>query len=228
MDSTPKLLIIEDEPDLVLGLRDNFEFEGFRVLDAGDGENGLALAVSEEPDLILLDLMLPKMSGYDVCRELRRRGFKMPVIMLTAKSQEADIIAGLELGADDYVTKPFSVRQLVARVKAHLRRSSGKGEQNEYSFGDIWLDFRNYQAKRAGEPLTLSPKEFDLLRYFVRRRGETVSREDLLNDVWDIHDYPMSRTVDNHIAKLRQKIEAEPANPRWIITVHRTGYKFLG
>jgi len=223
-------LIIEDEPELLLGLRDNFEMEGFTVLEAADGVNGLRRAMEEQPDIILLDLMLPRMSGYDVCRHLRERGIATPIVMLTARSQESDVVAGLELGADDYVTKPFSVRELVARVKAHLRRSAPArpAELGEYSFGTLRLDFRIYQAWRDGEQLVLSPREFELLRYFIRHRGETVTREQLLENVWDIHDYPMTRTVDNHIAKLRQKIEDEASEPRWIITVHRTGYRFLG
>ena len=229
MEAKPwKLLIVEDEPELAMGLRDNFEIEGFSVVAAGDGENGLRLALDEHPDLILLDVMLPKMTGFEVCKALRQRGIATPIVMLTARSQEADIVTGLELGADDYVTKPFSVRELIARVRAHLRRNAPKPELDTYEFGTISLDFRNYVGLKDGIDLGLSPKEFELLRYLIQRRGEAVTREELLEHVWGLHDYPVTRTVDNHIAKLRQKIEDEPADPHWIVTLHRSGYKFLG
>ncbi len=225
----PKLLIIEDEPDMVLGLRDNFEFEGFQVTTAGDGEEGLRRALSDQPDIILLDLMLPKLNGLEVCRTLRRRGVLTPIVVLTARGQEADVVAGFDLGADDYVTKPFSLRELTARVRAHLRRSTqGQEDEPQASFGDIEVDFRRHQATKSGKSLTLTPREFDILRHFLRRRGEVVTREQLLEQVWGITSYPLTRTVDNHIAKLRQKIEDNPGHPRWILTVHRSGYKFLG
>jgi len=225
----PKLLIVEDEPEMALGLRDNFEFEGYTVSTAADGEEGLRKALAEDPDLILLDIMLPKMSGIEVCRTLRKRGVTTPILMLTARTQEKDVVEGLETGADDYVAKPFSIRELVARVRAHLRRSAPKPpDPDEYEFGGLHLDFRNYQATRGGETLLLSPREFELLRFFVRHRGEVVTREQLLEQVWGITSRIMTRTVDNHIAKLRQKVEEEPSGPRWIVTVHRSGYKFLG
>jgi two-component system alkaline phosphatase synthesis response regulator PhoP len=226
---SPKLLIIEDEPDMVLGLRDNFEFEGFRVMTATDGEDGLRRALSDQPDIILLDLMLPKLNGLEVCRSLRKRGVSTPIVVLTARGQEEDVVAGLELGADDYVTKPFSIRELTARVRAHLRRSlHAHDDIAQASFGDLEIDFRQYRASKSGRPVALSPREFDILRHFLRRRGEVVTREELLEQVWGITSYPLTRTVDNHIAKLRQKIEDDAAHPKWILTVHRSGYKLLG
>jgi two-component system alkaline phosphatase synthesis response regulator PhoP len=222
------ILIVEDEPAMASGLRDNLEFEGYVVRIACDGEEALASAAESPPDLILLDLMLPRRNGLDVCRELRRRGLSVPIIMLTARSQETDKVVGLELGADDYVTKPFSVRELMARVHVQLRRTASHGSVEHFRFGEIELDFKRHHAARGGRLLHLSAREFDLLRYFVRRRGETVSRDELLDKVWGMGAYPLSRTVDNHIAKLRQKIERLPAEPEYLITVHGLGYKFLG
>lgn len=222
------ILIVEDEPAMASGLRDNLEFEGYVVRIACDGEEALASAAESPPDLILLDLMLPRRNGLDVCRELRRRGLSVPIIMLTARSQETDKVVGLELGADDYVTKPFSVRELMARVHVQLRRIASEGSVEHFRFGEIELDFKRHHAARAGRILHLTAREFDLLRYFVRRRGETVSRDELLDKVWGMGAYPLSRTVDNHIAKLRQKIERLPAEPEYLITVHGLGYKFLG
>jgi len=222
------ILIVEDEPAMASGLRDNLEFEGYVVRVACDGEEALASAAESPPDLILLDLMLPRRNGLDVCRELRRRGLSIPIIMLTARSQETDKVVGLELGADDYVTKPFSVRELMARVHVQLRRIASEGSVEHFRFGEIELDFKRHHAARDGRLLHLTAREFDLLRYFVRRRGETVSRDELLDKVWGMGAYPLSRTVDNHIAKLRQKIERLPADPEYLITVHGLGYKFLG
>ena len=213
---------------MALGLRDNCEYEGYEVTVARDGEAGLAAALEERPDLILLDVMLPRLGGLDVCRRLRAQGSVAPVIMLTARGQEIDKVLGLELGADDYVTKPFGVSELLARIRAHLRRAARPAADVEaYAFGDVELNFRAHQATKAGRPLALSAREFELLKYLVRRRGEPVTRDQLLDEVWGAR-YPFSRTVDNHIAKLRQKIEADPADPRFIITLHRVGYKFLG
>lgn len=224
-----KILIIEDEPNMVLGLTDNFELEGYEVISATDGEAGLAKALTEKPTLIILDIMMPKKSGLDVCKELRAKGHTMPVILLTARSQEIDKVVGLEIGADDYVTKPFSIRELLARVKAVLRRIEGRGQAVEqYQFGNISLDFKLHQALKNGRPLDLSTKEFELLKYFVQHRGETVSRDRLLEDVWGYDQFPTTRTVDNHVAKVRQKIEEKSAEPRYIITIHGVGYKFLG
>lgn len=226
---SPKLLIIEDEADLAAGLKDNFEFEGYAVTVAPDGETGLRTALADPPDLILLDVMMPKVSGLDVCKTLRGRGFSMPIILLTARAGEMDKVTGLELGADDYVTKPFSLRELTARVKAHLRRAQHQASDTEtYEFGGLILDFRHNKAERLGEMLELSPREFEILRFLIRHRGEIVTREQLLEAVWGITNYPATRTVDNHIVKLRQKIEESPAEPKYLITVHRVGYKFVG
>lgn len=212
---------------MAMALRDNCEFEGYQVEVAGDGEQAVRQAMESRPDLILLDVMLPRMSGLDVCRTLRQRGLDCCIILLTARGQEVDKIAGLDLGADDYVTKPFSVRELMARVRAHLRRSAAQPAAPErYEFGGVTLDFRNHQAERAGEPVPLSAREFEILRYLIRHRGEVVTREQLMQEVWKIRGYPLTRTIDNHIAKLRQKVDA--AEPQFIVTVHRVGYKFLG
>jgi DNA-binding response OmpR family regulator len=224
-----KILIVEDEPNMVMGLTDNFELEGYEVISANDGEAGLSKAIGEKPDLVILDIMMPKKSGLDVCKELRAKGYTMPVVMLTARGQEIDKVVGLELGADDYVTKPFSIRELLARVKAVLRRIEGRNQGIEqYRFGNIELDFVKHQATRNKRPLDLSTKEFELLKYFVQHRGETLSRDRLLDDVWGYDQYPTTRTVDNHVAKVRQKIEEKPSEPKLIITIHGTGYKFLG
>lgn len=224
-----KILIVEDEPDMVLGLRDNFELEGYAVSVARDGEEGLQKALAEKPDLVVLDLMLPKMSGLDVCRNLRKSSFDAPVLMLTARGQEIDKIIGLEVGADDYITKPFSLNELLARVRAHLRRAGGEVSVIEnYSFGDVVIDFQKYKGTKNGEPIELSPREFELLKFLVNHRGETVSREQLLDAVWGYDAMMFTRTVDNHIAKLRQKIESDSENPEYILTVHRVGYRFVG
>ncbi len=224
-----KILIVEDEPDMVLGLRDNFELEGYAVIVARDGEEGLKKALAEKPDLVVLDLMLPKMSGLDVCRNLRKSSFDAPVLMLTARGQEIDKIIGLEVGADDYITKPFSLNELLARVRAHLRRANNEVAVIEnYSFGDVEIDFQKYKGTKNGEPIELSPREFELLKFLVNHRGETVSREQLLDAVWGYDAMMFTRTVDNHIAKLRQKIEDDSENPEYILTVHRVGYRFVG
>jgi two-component system alkaline phosphatase synthesis response regulator PhoP len=223
-----KVLIVEDEPDMILGLKDNFEFEGYEVITAPDGMAGLERARAVKPDLIILDIMLPKLSGLEVCKTLRGEGYESPIIMLTARGQEIDKVVGLELGADDYVTKPFSIRELLARVRAILRRTEGKKKRLErYRFADIDLDFEVYRAKKGSEPLDLSPREFELLRYLIERKGETVSRDRLLEDVWGYESYPSTRTVDTHIAKLRAKIGDSGSEPRYILTIHGSGYKFV-
>ena len=223
-----KILIVEDEPDMVLGLKDNFEFEGYEVLTASDGAAGLDRARTHKPDLVILDIMLPRYSGLEVCKTLRGEGFTAPIIMLTARGQEIDKVVGLELGADDYVTKPFSIRELLARVRAILRRSEGgKKRLSRYRFSDVELDFEIYQAKKGGEALDLSPREFELLRYLIERKGDTVSRDRLLEDVWGYESYPSTRTVDTHIAKLRAKIGDSGSEPRYILTIHGVGYKFV-
>jgi DNA-binding response OmpR family regulator len=223
-----KVLIIEDEPNMVLGLKDSCEYEGYEVAVARNGKEGLEKATIEKPDIILLDVMLPLMSGIDVCRTLRTRGIETPILMLTARSQEIDKVIGLEVGADDYVTKPFSIKELLARIRAHLRRASKQVVDIEsFSFGDVELNFKKYAARKGGQALDLSAREFEILRYLIRRRGEIVTRDQLLDEVWGYRSTPVTRTVDNHIARLRQKIEQDPSEPQHIITVHRLGYRFI-
>jgi two-component system alkaline phosphatase synthesis response regulator PhoP len=222
-----RILIVEDEPDMALGLKDNFEFEGYQVLTATDGQAGLERARKERPDLVILDIMLPRISGLEVCKTLRSEGFDSPIVLLTARGQEIDKVVGLELGADDYVTKPFSIRELLARVRAILRRAEGRRRLARYRFGEVELDFETYRGTRAGVALDMSPREFELLRYLIERKGDTVSREKLLEDVWGYESYPSTRTVDTHIAKLRAKIGDSGSEPRFILTIHGVGYKFV-
>ncbi len=225
----PKILIVEDEPAMVAGLRDNFEFEGYQVLSAPDGVSGLERALKESPDLVILDVMMPRMSGLDVCKQLKQKRPSIPIIMLTARGQEVDKVVGLELGADDYVTKPFSIRELLARVKAVLRRAQPHSKERErYSFGDIEVDVRKCQVSRQGRALEFSSKEFDLLKYFLCHSGEAISRDRLLEDVWGYDNFPTTRTVDAHIVRLRQKLEPKPEDPHFFLTVHGVGYKFVG
>jgi len=224
-----KILIVEDEPNMVAGLRDNFEYEGYEVITAEDGVAGLGRALSDSPDLVLLDVMMPHMSGLDVCKHLKVKRPSMPIIMLTARGQEIDKVVGLELGADDYVTKPFSIRELVARVKAVLRRAQVlPREQERYTFGDVEVDLRGCQVRRAGKPVECSGMEFELLKHFLCHPGETLSRDRLLDEVWGYAHYPTTRTVDAHIVRLRHKLEPVPEEPRFFLTVHGMGYKFVG
>jgi len=224
-----RILIVEDEPAMVAGLRDNFEYEGYDVISASNGAEGLASALADSPDLVVLDVMMPRMSGLDVCKQLKARQPSLPIIMLTARGQEIDKVVGLELGADDYVTKPFSIRELMARVKAVLRRVSPPASATElYRFSDVEVNIRGNEVLRAGRPVELSSKEFALLAYFVSHPAETLSRDRLLDAVWGYENYPNTRTVDTHIVHLRQKLEPNPEEPRFIITVHGTGYKFVG
>jgi len=226
---TTKILIVEDEPNMVAGLRDNFEYEGFRVITAMDGVEGLEKALQDSPDLVVLDVMMPRMSGLDVCRQLKAKRPSIPIIMLTARGQEVDKVVGLELGADDYVTKPFSIRELLARVKAVLRRSQTlPKEQERYSFGDIEVNLRSYQVFRNGKQVEFSSKEFELLKHFLCHSGETLSRDRLLDEVWGYENFPTTRTVDAHIVRIRQKLEPVPDQPRFFLTVHGVGYKFVG
>jgi DNA-binding response OmpR family regulator len=224
-----KILIVEDEPNMVSGLRDNFEYEGYEVITAADGVSGLSRALEESPDLVLLDVMMPRMSGLDVCRQLKSKRPAVPVIMLTARGQEVDKVVGLELGADDYVTKPFSIRELLARVKAVLRRAGNvPKDQERYQFGEVEVDLRGCQVSKKGRSLEFSSKEFDLLKYFLCHPGQTLSRDRLLQEVWGYDHFPTTRTVDAHIVRLRQKLEPKPEEPKFILTVHGTGYKFVG
>jgi DNA-binding response OmpR family regulator len=222
-----RILIVEDDPAMSVALRDGFEFEKYAVEMATDGEEGFRLASRGDHDLMILDVMLPKKSGLDVCKELRKNGSSTPIIMLTARGQEIDKIVGLKLGADDYVTKPFSFMELLARVEAVLRRVSKTVAGDEYAFGEVALDFRTYQATRQGAPIELTPREFRILRYFIDHKEEVVSRDALLNHVWGYDSSAFTRTVDTHMARLRQKIEHVPAEPRHLLTVHRMGYKFV-
>lgn len=224
-----RILIVEDEPAMVQGLRDNFEYEGYEVISAADGAEGLERALGDQPDLVVLDVMMPKMSGLDVCKQLKAKKPGIPIIMLTARGQEIDKVVGLELGADDYVTKPFSIRELMARVKAVLRRVSPQSPLGEvYRFSDVEVNVRSNEVSRGGEPVELSSKEFALLAYFVAHPAETLSRDRLLDAVWGYENYPNTRTVDAHIVHLRQKLEPNPEEPRFILTVHGSGYKFVG
>jgi DNA-binding response OmpR family regulator len=224
-----RILIVEDEPAMVAGLRDNFEYEGYEVISAGDGAAGLERAIIDNPDLVVLDVMMPRMSGLDVCKQLKATRPSLPIIMLTARGQEIDKVVGLELGADDYVTKPFSIRELMARVKAVLRRVSPHEPATEiYRFSDVEVNIRSNEVRRSGNVIDLSAKEFALLAYFVSNPAETLSRDRLLDAVWGYENYPSTRTVDTHIVHLRQKLEPNPEEPRFILTVHGTGYKFVG
>jgi len=228
-DRKTRILIVEDEPAMVQGLRDNFEYEGYEVISAADGADGLSRAIADQPDLVVLDVMMPKMSGLDVCKQLKARKPSLPIIMLTARGQEIDKVVGLELGADDYVTKPFSIRELMARVKAVLRRASPQAPTTEiYRFSDVEVNVRSNEVLRSGQPVELSSKEFALLAYFVAHPAETLSRDRLLDAVWGYENYPTTRTVDAHIVHLRQKLEPNPEEPRFILTVHGSGYKFVG
>jgi DNA-binding response OmpR family regulator len=223
-----RILVIEDDPAILRGLADNLGCESHDVLTAGDGESGYALARSRNPDLILLDLMLPRMSGYELCRKLRAENVATPIVMLTARGDEADRIVGLDLGADDYITKPFSVRELLARIRAVLRRAQVQSAlPAELRFGNVVVDFRRYEARKADRPVELTRKEFGLLRLLAARAGEPVTRDDLLNEVWGYDATPTTRTVDNHVASLRAKLEDNPSDPRHLFTVHGVGYKWV-
>ena len=225
-----RILIIEDDLSLATALSEGLQYEGYTTLVARDGAAGLRLAGQREVDVILLDIVLPEVNGIEVCRRLRSRGSAVPIVMLTSRSRELDKVVGLKAGADDYLTKPFSFMELLARVEAVLRRSQRFAEQTHtHAFGGVTLNFRTREATKLGQALALLPREFCLLEYFVEHRGEVVSREQLLDSVWG-HDAisPLTRTVDMHIAKLRQKIEDNPSDPRWLVTVHRVGYKFTG
>ena len=224
-----RLLLVEDEPGLVLTLTDRLEREGYSIDSSADGESGLERAAGEAFDLILLDVMLPRLNGFDVLRELRKRGVETPVIMLTARGQIVDKVVGLKMGADDYVTKPFEMVELLARIEAKLRRAPTAPHPSEgYQFGDVRIDFRRAEVTRDGAPLELSAREFQLLKYFIEHRGATLTREELLNEVWGYNSMPSTRTVDVHVAWLRQKIEPNARHPQYVLTIHGMGYKFAG
>lgn len=223
-----RVLIVEDDAAILRGLRDNLALETYEVLTATDGDAGYRLVREQKPDLVILDLMLPGMSGYEVCRRLRQEGDATPILMLTARGEEADRVLGLDLGADDYVTKPFSVRELLARVRAIVRRAHPPTTlPEELRFDDVVVDFRRYEARKGPRRVEMTRKEFGLLRYLASRPGEVVRRDELLEEVWDYRNYPTTRTVDNHVLSLRTKLEETPAEPRHLLTVHGVGYKFV-
>ncbi|MBN2686139.1 MAG: response regulator transcription factor [Pontiellaceae bacterium] len=220
------VLIVEDDPSMLTGLKDNFAFKGYKVLTAADGEKGLDAALNGRPDLIILDIMLPKINGYEICRLLRQEGLEMPIIMLTAKGEESDVVLGLNLGADDYVTKPFSINELLARASAFLRRARKTESADMVEFGDFQLDRAGRRLMRDGTEIELSPKEFNLLAYFIEKTGRALTRDEILNAVWGYDCIVTSRSVDRFVTTLRNKIEPDPANPVYIHTVRQIGYRF--
>ena len=227
-DNMPVIAIVEDDAAVRTSLVLNLELANFKVVTAGDGAEGLALIEDKKPDLVILDVMMPKKDGLQVCRELREKGNSTPIIMLTARNQEVDKVLGLELGADDYLSKPFGMPELIARVKAILRRVVERMQEvDQVSFGNVLIDFKAYKAEKNESPLELSAREYRLLRYLVAKTGDVVTRDELLDEVWGYNSYPSTRTVDNHIARLRQKIESDVNDPRHIVTVHGVGYKFV-
>lgn len=222
-----KILIIEDNPGIQMSLTDEFEAEGYRVFIAGNGNDGLKLVKEQNPDLIILDIMLPGMDGYEVCKKLRTEGNTTPIIMLTVKNKEIDKVLGLEFGADDYVTKPFSVRELSARVKTIFRRMEEySGESDVHHIGETFLDFRKYEATKRGMKIDFTPLEFQLLKFFVKNRGIVLTRDQMLEHVWGEHNVVISlRTIDSHVASIRKKLEDDPSNPKFIINIRGVGYK---
>lgn len=225
----PKLLLIEDEPKMQRVIKDNLELEGHDVVVVGDGTSGLQHMLDHSYALVLLDVMLPGMSGFDVCRNAREKGNRTPVIFLTAKGEEIDKVLGLELGADDYLTKPFGVRELLARIKTVLRRAQGpsSGADEKMTMGPVEVDFSTYTARRRGKELAMTAREFELLKFLWQHRNHTVSRDQLLTNVWGYDEAVSTRTIDNFVLRLRQKLESEPAQPKYIVTVHGQGYKLI-
>lgn len=224
----PRILVIEDDFELLEALKDNLEIEGYEVITSTDGENGILQVMQHLPDAVILDVMLPKLGGFDVCRTLRHRGVETPILILTARSQESDKILGLELGADDYVTKPFSIHELLARLRAMMRRSARAPRRGAgYCFGTIEVDFSRERVRKGQSPIPLSSLEFEVLRFFIARRGQIIQRENLLNQVWGYQAFRTTRAVDNLIGRLRQKLEDRPHEPRHILTVYGAGYKFV-
>lgn len=219
------VLIIEDDSTMLRGLKDNFEYAGYNVIIAADGETGLNAALDSKPDLIILDIMLPKINGYEICRLTRKENLDMPIIMLTAKGEESDIILGLNLGADDYMTKPFSIKELLARVAAFLRRRKQE-VKDSYGFGDFILEISARKLLKNGREIKLSPKEFKLLEFFLKKQGKALTRDEILNIVWGYNSFASHRSVDRFITTLRSKIETDPHNPVFIHTLREVGYKF--
>lgn len=222
------ILIVEDEPGILLSLKDEFESEGYTVIQAEDGEKGLNAARSMAPDLIILDIMMPVMNGYEVCKQLRKEGNQTPILMLTVKDKEIDKVLGLELGADDYVTKPFSLREVVARVKAILRRTEEQcAELSTFSIGDVHLDFRKYEAYKNGVSIDLTPLEFRILKVLIQKKEQVITRNDFLDKIWGEDNMVVSnRTIDSHIANIRKKID-DPSNPKHVISIRGVGYKLI-
>jgi DNA-binding response OmpR family regulator len=224
-----RILVIEDDSELLEGLKDNLEVEGYDVITATDGELGLMQIARNQPDAVILDLMLPKLTGFEVCRALRDRGLETPILILTARSQEGDKILGLELGADDYVTKPFSIHEVLARLRSMIRRSTRAPiSMSDFRFGNIEVDFPRQQVRKGRRTISLSALEFEVLRYFIARRGHIIPREHLLSEVWGYQAFRTTRAVDNLVGRLRQKLEDDPHAPQHILTVYGVGYKFLG
>ncbi len=227
-----RILLVEDEPGLILTLTDRLESEGYEVVSEEEGNSGMNRALKEPFDLFILDVMLPEKSGLDICQEIRKRDIQTPIMMLTAKGQVVDKVVGLKLGADDYLTKPFEMPELIARIEALLRRTKLQSTENKtldvYQFGTIGVDFRKAEVSQDGKLIDLSAKEFQLLRYFVEHKGATLSRDELLNEVWGYDALPSTRTIDVHVAWLRQKLEPNARRPQYILTVHGLGYKFVG
>jgi DNA-binding response OmpR family regulator len=222
------ILVIEDDISILRGLKDNLNFEGYQVITSTDGLEGLKAAMNKHVDLLLLDIMLPGMNGYEICRTLKREKPDLPIIMITARGSEVDTIAGLDIGADDYIIKPFSIPELLARIRAVLRRSST--EETEiltYTFGDVSIDFKKYETEVRQIPVDLSSKEYEIMKYFIAHENEVIHRHELLEKVWGFNITPTTRTVDNYILELRKKLESDPANPKHILTIRGAGYKFV-
>ena len=228
MSDKKRILVVEDEEAILLGLEENLAYAGYEVLTASDGPTALELAVQKLPDLVLLDIMLPGLSGFEVCRQIRDKGIEMPVIMLTARGDEFDKLHGFEMGADDYVTKPFSVDELLARVKAVLSRGRARGAgPRMYEFDDVRMDLESRIVTKGGKEVTMTRTEFDLLAYFLQNEGKALSRDRVMNDVWGTEYYGTQRSLDSFVANLRRKIEKDTHNPVHILTVHGVGYKFV-
>jgi len=222
------ILIIEDDVSILRGLKDNLEYEGYEVISESNGDSGLKTALEKFAHLVLLDIMLPGINGFEICRKVKKEKPELPIIMITARGSEMDKVAGLDIGADDYITKPFSIPELMARVRAVLRRFNHETESlQQYSFGEIKLDFVKYQAFRNNQEISLSSKEYDILKYLIEHEGEAIHRHDLLNEVWGYESMPTTRTVDNFILDLRKKLEEDPSEPKHIISVRGVGYKFV-
>ena len=231
MSEAPRILLVEDEPGLQLTLSDRLRREGYVVDTAGDGQAGLDKAATGAFDLVLLDVMLPRKNGFDVLRDLRQKSIDTPVIMLTARGQVVDTVVGLKLGADDYLAKPFEMMELLARIEARLRRrttpAAAPPASEGYQFGDVRVDYRSAEVFKGADTIELSAREYQLLRYLIEHRGEIISRDQLLNEVWGYNAMPSTRTVDVHVAWLRQKIEPNPRHPQYLLTVHGLGYRFV-